>query len=764
VSQPTITLESPLGEEVLLFAGLEGEDAISQPFAYELTMFSRDPAIKATDLLGRPLTLSLDQGEQVRQINGIITEFSFVDIGESFARYRAMLRPALWLLSLSRNNRIFQGDSVPQIVEKVLKPHGISFDKRGLSKPYPPRDYCVQYGESDLDFVQRLLEHEGILYFFQHGSGEHKLVLSDNSGQLPSAEGLDTLPWSPQQLTGSFSGSFINAWQSVSALRTGKYAHTDYDFEKPSSNLRAQAQDTGPLSASDSELYHYPGHYVAFARGDGLAKLRIEELQAPRQRATAQTTAAGLYSGATFTLADHPRAEENVLQLILRTRYRVWDDQYAPATIRQAAERPMSGWELTLDLQPASIPFRPERRTPRPVMQGPQTAVVVGPSGQEIFTDKYARVKVQFHWDRLNKKNQDSSCWVRVSAAWAGAGWGFIQIPRIGQEVIVDFLEGDPDQPIITGRVYNAEQMPPYGLPGSATQSGWKSNSSPGGGGWNELRFEDKKGSEEVYFQAEKDHNELVKNDETRKIGRDWKEEVVRDATQDVGHDRAETVGNDKSTEVGRHRQVKIGSNDTETVGNNRALTVQNDETIHIVGNSAENIDKNHSQQVQLRQTVIVGIDRSDAVGANEVRVVGKDRSVNVGSNQAHVVGGDDSTEVSGGQSFKIGKDQASEVTGNQSLTVGADQSTDVTGSRAVKVGKAQMHDVAQEVGLKSGKAITIEAADQITLKCGDASVVLKKDGTIAIKGKDITLTGSGRISAKASSEMTLKGSKINQN
>ncbi|RVC41610.1 type VI secretion system tip protein VgrG, partial [Mesorhizobium sp. M4B.F.Ca.ET.088.02.2.1] len=239
-------------------------------------------------------------------------------------------------------------------------------------------------------------------------------------------------------------------------------------------------------------------------------------------------------------------------------------------------------FRIVLGLAPTKLPYRPPRITPRPIMRGPQTATVVGPSGEEIFTDKYARVKVQFHWDRLGKKDENSSCFVRVSQTWAGSGWGFIQIPRIGQEVIIDFIEGDPDLPIITGRVYNASQMPPYGLPGNATQSGWKSNSSKGGGGYNELMFEDKAGSELVNFQAQKDHNLLIKHDRTKLVQHDQSDRIDHDAKHSVGHNLDEDVGNNKTVKIGVDQTTDIGNNDTETVGANRSLTVMANETIHV--------------------------------------------------------------------------------------------------------------------------------------------------------------------------------------
>ena len=460
---------------------------------------------------------------------------------------------------------------------------------------------------------------------------------------------------------------------------------------------------------------------------------------------------------------------------MLSAEYRLFDPGY-----RSGIDTEGETFRVVLGVAPTKLPYRPPRITPRPIMRGPQTATVVGPPGEEIFTDEYARVKVQFHWDRLGKKDQNSSCFVRVSQTWAGSGWGFIQIPRIDQEVIVDFIEGDPDLPIITGRVYNAAQMPPYGLPGNATQSGVKSNSSKGGGGYNELMFEDKAGSELVNFQAQKDHKLLIKHDRTKLVQHDQSDRIDHDARHSVGHNLDEDVGNNKTVKVGVHQTTNIGSNDTETVGANRSLTVKASETIHVVANSTENIDANHSQTVGLVQTITVGAARVDSVGAAETRsvgavqtnTIGATRSVSVGINQSHEIGAADSWEIGAGQSIKISADQAIKIGGGQfaeigktrSIEIAADDKTQIAGAHEMKVGKKSLIQIADDSGLIVGKNFTLEAKDSITLKCGSALIVMKKDGTITIKGKDVSIDASGKISGSASGDIKFKGSKIHQN
>ena len=761
-----ITVSTALGDS-LLFAQMEGFDEISQCFLYEVGLISKDINIKAEDILGTPVTITVRTDSAKRYFHGIVAEFSFHEYREDYAHYRAQLRPWLWFLTNRTDNRIFQKKSVVEIIEEVWKPYAhVKVEKR-LKKSYPPRDYCVQYRESDLNFVQRLMEHEGIFYHFDHADGEHTLVLSDANASVKDAEGFETVKFRGEAGNVIGQDDVITELLPRASVRSGAYVHTDYDFKKPATDLMTKSEAPKSHEAAKGELYHYPGDYIEVGAGEPMAAIRLEEAQAPHVRVDAAGNVRGLWSGVSFTLEEFEREADNMKYLVLRSDYEMWDDQY-----RAGMQRQGEGFGVRLKLQPQSLAFRPERCTPKPLMSGPQTAVVVGPSGEEIFTDEYSRVKVQFHWDRLGGKDENSSCFVRVSSVWAGSGWGFIQIPRIGQEVIVDFLEGDPDMPIITGRVYNAAQMPPYGLPANATQSGWKSNSSPGGGGWNEMRFEDKKGSEEVYFQAEKDHNELVKNNETRTIGNDFAEDVGHDAKQDIGHDRTETVGNDKSVTVGHDQSTSIGNNDTETVGVNRSLTVGSNGTISIGSNSSETIGSNHSQTVALVQTITVGAARVDTVGATETRsvgaaqtmTIGASRDVTVGASESHSVGSDDSWTIGAKRSVSVGSDESMTVGGNQTENVSGDVALKIGKGRATDIANAEMMNVGKDMGVKVGKKFVLDVTDEITLKCGDAQVTMKKDGTITIKGKDISFTASGKINAKADGNVNIKGAKINQN
>ncbi|RWO74240.1 MAG: type VI secretion system tip protein VgrG [Mesorhizobium sp.] len=767
-------VQTPVGAELLTFTHLVGRDEISRCLAYTVGFVSPSPDIDPLKMLGGVVSVE-GESDPKRWFSGLVSEFRLTRIEDRLAYYEAVVRPWLWFLGNTTDCRIFQNKSVVDIVKDVFKKYSTAeFDLR-LQGSYPPREYCVQYDETDLDFVQRLLEHEGILYFFEHDEGKHTLVLTDAMSKLKPAPGYEKVPYHFEGQGSRRDVEYITEWIPGSSVRPGAYAHTDYDFKKPGADLMAKSAQPFSHKLAAGENYRQPGAHLEVGRGDNLAAIRREEIQAVHQRIAAVGTVRGLFSGCTFKLDGFPREDQNQEYLVVSAEYRVFDPGY-----RSHADIDSENFKVILGVAPTALPYRPPRITPRPIMRGPQTATVVGPSGQEIFTDKYARVKVQFHWDRLGKKDENSSCFVRVSQTWAGSGWGFIQIPRIGQEVIVDFIEGDPDLPIITGRVYNASQMPPYGLPASATQSGWKSDSSLGGGGYNELMFEDKAGSELVNFQAQKDHNLLIKHDRTKLVQHDQSDRIDHDAKHSVGHNLDEDVGNNKTVKVGVDQTTDIGNNDTETVGVNRSLTVGSNETIGIGANSTETIGSNHTQTVGLIQTITVGAARVDSVGAAETRSVGAvqtnqigaSRSVTVGAGQTHTIGAADiwtiaaaqSVKVGADQSFAIGGAQSSQIGKGRSAKIGADDATDVGGGHALKVGKGSGIQIADDSSIKVGKNLVIEAGDSITLKCGSASITMKKDGTIVADGKDITLKGSGKIAVKADGDVIVKGSTINNN
>jgi len=631
-----ISVDMVLGPDILLLAAVEATEHLSKAFDYKLELLSERIDIRASDLLGTPatVTLQLVSGER-RFFNGYFNRFSQVGWDGTYARYRAHLVPWLWFLSRTADCRIFQDQSVPEIVKAIFRDHGFSDFEERLSGTYRNWTFCVQYRETDLNFVQRLLEHEGIYYFHEHSDGKHTLVLADSYSAHAPAPGYEEVVFYPPGQEPLPDQERIDDWSVVHAVRSGVFAHKAYDFTAPRKDLLARSSAPKDHALAEEEVFDFQNDYLDNAVGDGYARIRLEERQADHEIARAAGNARGLSCGGLFTLKEHPRSDQNREYLIVSANYRLQSDDYGSV---DAAPGAGPVYRCNLTAIDAQVPYRPPCTTPKPVVRGPQTAIVVGKSGEEIWTDQYGRVKVQFHWDRYGKEDENSSCWVRVSHPWAGKNWGAVALPRIGQEVIVDFLEGDPDQPIITGRVYNADQMPPYDLPTHQTQSGIKSRSSKGGGGsnCNEIRMEDKIGEEELFFHAELNQTIEVENDESH-----W-----------VGHDRTKKVDNDETTTIGNNRTESVGVDETIDIGGNRTETVGVNEDISISVNRTESVGANESVQIGASRTLKVGSSESVTIGASRTDTIGASLAQTVSGSVTQTVGG--SVTLTSGGPFTI--------------------------------------------------------------------------------------------------------------
>jgi type VI secretion system secreted protein VgrG len=575
----TLRVNTALGADVLFLRDMTGAERLSAPFEYELELISERIDLSADDLLGTPATVSLllPAGGD-RYFNGIINRFAHCGFDGTVARYRATLVPWLWFLSRRADCRSFQDQTVPDIVKSIFRDHGFSDFAERLSGSYQPWTYCVQYRESDLNFVSRLLEHEGIYYFHEHSDGKHLLVLADSRSAHAPAPGYATLPFYPPERTGLRDHERIDDWTLVNGVRSGAFAHTAFDFTAPRKSLLSRSSAPKSHALAGLEVFDYQGGYTEPSAGEGYARIRLEEAQVGYALAQAKSDARGLMCGGLFTLAEHPRSDQNREYLVVAADYVLQSDAFRSAI--GATDAPV--FRCSLSTIDASLPYRPPRVTPKPVVQGPQTAVVVGKAGEEIWTDQYGRVKVQFHWDRYGQADETSSCWVRVAQVWAGKGWGGMMIPRIGQEVIVDFLEGDPDQPIVTGRVYNGECMPPYTLPDLATRTILKSSSSKGGGGFNEIRLEDKKDSEQIFIHAQKNEDVRVKHDSFEWIGNERHLIVTTDQLEKVGGDKHLTVTGDQNEKVDGTVSLKTGMDLQQKVGAKYALDAGQE--VHLKG------------------------------------------------------------------------------------------------------------------------------------------------------------------------------------
>ncbi|MGE6823744.1 type VI secretion system Vgr family protein [Pseudomonas soli] len=556
-------INSPLGPDKLILAEMGGSEELGRLFDYELQLTSDDPAIDLNQLLGKPMSLSVQQSVGTsRNFHGIVARCSqSVDQGQ-FASYRVTLRPWLWLLTRTSDCRIFQHLSAPQIIKQVFRDLGFSDFEDLLSRNYREREYCVQYRETSFDFVSRLMEEEGIYYFFRHEQERHVLVLADAYGAHQKAPGYETVPYYPPDGQHR-ERDHINDWHLAQEVQPGSLELNDYDFQRPSARIDVRSAMPRPHQAGDYPLYDYPGAYEQTQDGEHYARTRLESLQSLHERVELRGNARGLGSGHLFSLSNFSRQDQNREYLIVAARYYVHQERLESGGGSGAAQ-----FESNLSCIDAQQSYRPVSSSLRPIVKGPQTAVVVGPAGEEIWTDQYGRVKVHFHWDRHDQSNENSSCWIRVSQATAGKNWGSIQVPRIGQEVIVSFLEGDPDRPIITGRVYNAEQTVPYDLPGGATQSGMKSRSSKGGSpaNFNEIRMEDKKGAEQLYMHAERNMDTVVEQSETLSVG------INR--TQTVGMLETITIGQDRIRAVRRDDMLLVGASKTDSVSTSYLIEV----------------------------------------------------------------------------------------------------------------------------------------------------------------------------------------------
>jgi type VI secretion system secreted protein VgrG len=697
-------VSTPLGKDGLLFNRMTATEGLSGLFEIDLALLSANPAIDAKKLLGAPVGVSIELpagGE--RHLHGLCTDFSYTGYFGELHAYRAVLRPWLWVLTRSADCRIFQKKTTPEIIKQIVGDHGFSGDfKESLSRTYLPWEYCVQYRETAFNFISRLMEHEGIYYYFEHTADKHTMVLVDSSSAHSKFASYAEVPYYPPEQTGRRKRDSISDWSMSWEIQSGKFAHTDYEFKKPSLNLLAQTQGPQGHGHDKEEIYDYPGIYDTNDLGGSLAKIRLDELRTRYQVAQGHGDARGLLTGSVFKLAGYPRSDQNGEYLITSTTCQAASNDYSSG----------GGGELEFTCSFTAIAskeqFRPPRLTPKPVVNGPQTAVVVGPAGEEIHTDEHGRIMVQFHWDRLGKKDENSSCWIRVGQTWASGGWGSMWIPRIGMEVIVAFLEGDPDRPLVTGCVYNGTNKPPYPLPAEKTKSTIKSDSSKGHGGSNEMRFEDKKGSEEIYIHAQKDRNLVIEHDETKT----------------VHHDRAKTIDHDETTHVGHDRTETVDNNETITVHANRTETVDKEETITIHGGRTETVDKNESI----------------TIGASRTENVAKEESITIGGGRTENVGKDESITIGGARTETVAKDESVTISGARTLSISKDDSETVGKSRTVSI----------------GKTLSIDVSDEITITCGSASINMKKNGDITINGKAINIKGSG--------DVTIKGQKILQN
>lgn len=643
-SRRPLAIRTALGPDALLLTRFSFRERLSSPFEIEADLAAVDANTDFNQVVGHRATIELKLGKKgTRYFNGYVSRLVQTGNRGGFARYRATIVPWIWFLTRTSDCRVFQRKSVLDIAEEVFNRHrfGSDFYQPRTAGPSPRRRYCVQYRETDFNFVSRLLETEGIYYWFDHTEKFHRMVLANSIGASKPAPGYETLEYHEVEQAGAGGRDAVIEWAVEKEVQPVEYQLKDFDFKKPSDPLKGKHETPRPHGMARFALYDYPGEYFEPEDAQRYAKLRLEELQARHEIVRGVTTAMGLTAGGVFELQKHPLERENRKYLITDLDLTADGGDFASTSVGGDPY-----YSCTFSAIPSTIPFRPARSTPKPIIQGIQTATVVGPAGEEIHTDEHARVKVQFHWDRYGKNDAESSCFIRVSQSNAGMGWGSMITPRIGHEVVVEFIEGDPDRPLITGRVYNDEQKPPYAA-GNGVVSGLKSQTHKGSG-YNEMSMDDTAGKEKIIIHGQYDMNTTVE------------------------HDQSDIVHND--------RMVTVDGKHTETIKKNTTIHITEGDLEHMVltGKADYSVAKNQITTVKLQIK-------------------------------------DESTDA---DILQMAKDKIH-------LDSGAGKS------------------VAE---LRPNGEIEISSAEQIKLITGESSITLKKDGTITISGKKLTVSGTNEV------------------
>ncbi|HEY4014169.1 MAG TPA: type VI secretion system tip protein TssI/VgrG [Polyangiaceae bacterium] len=679
-----ITIATSLDEDVT-FVSMTGTEGISELFAYEIDVLCRKADLKPSDWWGASVRVQLarsDSPNDTREWDGVVTAFEYVGAGDDgYTRYRMTMRPWLWFLTQRADCRIFQNMTVPDIISQVFKGGGFTDFDFQLWETYPQRDYVVQYRETDFNFVSRLMERDGIYYFFGHDDGKHTLVLADSAETPQPAEGAEQLPYAPPDAHRDETLEYVTSWRTQGSVHPTRVALVDYDFTRPRMDLYTMRQVYGQDDTPTLDVYDYPGGYVDPSVGDTYAQIGLEQRRQDVTQFSGETNARAFAVGATFELIDHPRDDQNAKYLVTSARHHLVGHDVVSG-------KHVDGQPFTCAFQArlAAQTFRAPARARKAVVRGPQTARVVGPSGQEIWTDGFGRIKVQFHWDRAGVFDENSSCFVRVSHTWAGAGWGTQFIPRIGQEVIVDFLEGDPDRPIVVGCVYNGANAPPFPLPDKQTQSGIRTRSTPNGTpvNFNEIRFEDRKGHEELYIQAEKQQTTWVKGSQSIQVdgNRAWSVGVNEDHA--VAKNRTTKIGgNEKLTVVDGDTNHDFHHNVTVRVGDTKRSTIENDYTVQSHNGQISLFRDTSQMTITEGKSVLVATEKAFALldPSGDVNVSNSGNAkVQLANGGAIVI------DAPGGQSVTLVRGSTKIVVTDDQVTIDSSGKVDVKGVTGIDI------------------------------------------------------------------------------
>lgn len=592
-----IGISTVLGDEALAFHHGRISEQLSRPFEINAELISEKDNISIEDLLATNATIrfQLPDHDYVRYYNGVITEVEQLPTMDGFSRYQTTIRPWFWLLTLAENCRIFQNKSYIEIIKDVFEASAFTDFELNCTAAYPKSDYVVQFNETDFNFVSRLMEDQGIFYYFRHENGRHVMVLHDDSHILDEAPSLTY--YVPDIHDTAAPLNSATSWQSKKVTRAAAAKLDDFDYLAPSKNLFCLTENPTTMSLKSLGRYQYPGKYNQRDQGSLQTRLLQERENTFFETRVCQTNSIESFVGSLFTLAEYFNEADNQQYLTVASEITLDADSYTSAASPFATEL----HRCFLQAIPAKVTFRPQATALKPRMTGPQTAIVVGKDGEEIWTDKYGRIKVKFHWDQSDSNNETASCWIRVAQSWAGKNWGTLYIPRIGQEVIIDFIDGDPDKPIVIGCVYNGSNMPPYTLPSEALQSGIKTMSSKGGNGFNELMFNDSKGKEQIFMHAERNRDVRIKNDDF----------------EFVGHDHHQMVKNDRFTAIDNNDHLLIGNDAIQQVKGDLHRTVDGDLNQKTVGSESYTINGDRKTKIASSENVKATMDINLDAGMN---------------------------------------------------------------------------------------------------------------------------------------------------
>lgn len=725
-----VRVRTTLEGDTFLVHRMRGHEAVSRPFAFSAELLSPDAMLELKQVVGQPITVSLSTPRGDRHFHGYVREFARTGTDGGLASYRAEIAPWFAFLEFTSNCRIFQDLSVPDIVAEVFAAYdGLALCEYRLGARYEKIPYCVQYNESDFAFVSRLLEDAGIHYYFAHAEDRHTMVLRDDSTQAPEIDGYTHVSYVADTQVQNEHG--IEAWKPRRRVGPSVQARKSFDFKQPRSPLtvdQPMAVPRGILPRLETFMYEGAARYGDSRIGEALAGMRAEEAAWQTKLFEADGNHPGLQSGRNFLFHghyEHAEADEDERRFLvleashdLRNNFGDGYNTAEPATHR-----------VTAVCLRRKIPFRPQRLTPQPRMAGPQTATVVGPPGEEIHADRYGRVKVQFHWDRFGTFNHSSSCWVRVASPWAGSGMGGVSAPRIGQEVVVDFLDGDPDRPLITGRVYNEDNMPPFGL----EVSGMKSRTVKGEG-YNEVTMHDSAGSELLNMHAQRDMVTTVLNDQNA------------------------AVKNNKSTDVTNNHTMSVGVDQTISVGGKRGISVTGDDSLSITGARTTTVDKAVTETYKLGQTLTI-----PAVGYTET-ITGPLLSTLTGAYTSVRTGAWMET-VTGTSTRSVSALTSETLTGGRTVTVsGGSDTRSVTGS--VVDTNTGARTVTTTGNVELGATGTFASFSDGEMSVGSGSKVMLGVGEsgIEITGGVITIVAGGAQVKIDASGVTVNGARINLN